>query len=195
MSHSELLRERREAARILHEYIRDVLHEEDETDISGAYILKDLFDCGECVQHVAQVYLKGIMEPVREREFGMRETVTAAQMRVFEERAEKRELRTRVCSKTGSSCALATVDLSALKDAVLIDVRSRERFNGEHMEGAVNIPLAEYALNPHLAGEDLFKNIVFICDTGKTASIAAEYAIGAGYRKVFYYDSISLSLS
>ena len=31
-------------------------------DISQAYKLKDLFDCRVCANHVAQVYLRGIMD-------------------------------------------------------------------------------------------------------------------------------------
>ena len=31
-------------------------------DISKAYVLKDLFDCRVCANHIAQVYLRGIME-------------------------------------------------------------------------------------------------------------------------------------
>lgn len=52
---------RQTAAGIVHKYLLDVLKESDEADIRGAYVLKDLFDCRVCVNHVAQVYLKGIM--------------------------------------------------------------------------------------------------------------------------------------
>ena len=56
--------ERRHAARILHNYIRIVLQIKDESDITKAYLLKDLFDCRVCANHIAQVYLKGIMKEV-----------------------------------------------------------------------------------------------------------------------------------
>ena len=56
--------DRKSVARILHNYIRIVLKEKDEEDISKAYILKDLFDCRVCADHIAQIYLKGIMEAV-----------------------------------------------------------------------------------------------------------------------------------
>ncbi|MCR5846962.1 MAG: hypothetical protein K6G75_02425 [Lachnospiraceae bacterium] len=54
--------DRKNVARILHNYLRIVLKEKDEEDISKAYILKDLFDCRVCANHIAQVYLKGIMD-------------------------------------------------------------------------------------------------------------------------------------
>ena len=56
--------DRRSAARILHNFMRIVLGIKDEPDISKAYILKDLFDCRVCVNHIAQVYLKGVMKEV-----------------------------------------------------------------------------------------------------------------------------------
>ncbi len=51
--------ERRNAARIVHEFLRRVLKEPDEDDISGAKTLKDLYDCHVCTAHIAQVYSKG----------------------------------------------------------------------------------------------------------------------------------------
>lgn len=60
-------------ARILHEFMRRELGEQDERSIAAAKVLKDLYDCRTCVNHVAQVYCKGIMEPIREGVFGMGE--------------------------------------------------------------------------------------------------------------------------
>ena len=53
---------RKDAARILHLYMLKVLHMKDEEDISSASVLKDLYDCRVCVNHIAQVYLKGILK-------------------------------------------------------------------------------------------------------------------------------------
>ncbi len=53
---------RKDAARILHLYMLKVLHMKDEEDILSASVLKDLYDCRVCVNHIAQVYLKGIMK-------------------------------------------------------------------------------------------------------------------------------------
>lgn len=53
-----------DAARILHLYMQHVLGIPDLTDISAAGILKDLYDCRVCVNHIAQVYLRGIMDGV-----------------------------------------------------------------------------------------------------------------------------------
>lgn len=53
--------DKRTAARIIHNYMIKVLGISDLTDISGAEVLKDLYTCHACVNHVAQVYLRGIM--------------------------------------------------------------------------------------------------------------------------------------
>lgn len=54
--------QRKNAARILHEFMRLELREPDEDDISPAKKLRDLYDCRICAKHVMQVYAKGIME-------------------------------------------------------------------------------------------------------------------------------------
>lgn len=54
--------QRKDAARIVHEYMKRVLMEKDFDDISAAAVLRDIYDCHVCVNHVAQVYLKGIMD-------------------------------------------------------------------------------------------------------------------------------------
>lgn len=65
---ADRLIERRNAARIVHEFLRIELREQDERDIRKANVLTDLYDCKVCANHIAQVYLKGIMpskEPAR----------------------------------------------------------------------------------------------------------------------------------
>jgi hypothetical protein len=57
--------DRRTAARILHMYRRKVLGISDVPDISQAYNVRDLFDCRVCANHIAQMVLQGIMEPVQ----------------------------------------------------------------------------------------------------------------------------------
>lgn len=55
---------RKQAALIVHEFIKRVLNEPDEKDVTEARILRDLFDCRVCVQHIEQVFCKGIMRPM-----------------------------------------------------------------------------------------------------------------------------------
>jgi hypothetical protein len=51
-------------ARILHMYRVKVLGIKDVEDITLAYELRDIFDCRVCTNHIAQIVLCNIMEPV-----------------------------------------------------------------------------------------------------------------------------------
>ena len=54
--------DRRTAARVLHRYMKLELGIPDLPDISGANVLADLYTCRTCVNDVAQIFLRGIME-------------------------------------------------------------------------------------------------------------------------------------
>ncbi len=54
--------DRRSAARILHMYMKNICGIKDLPDISAAGCLMDLYDCRICVNHIAQVYLRGLMK-------------------------------------------------------------------------------------------------------------------------------------
>jgi len=58
------LLDRRGAARITHLFIRDVFGIKDLDNINPAEKLRDLYDCRVCVNHIAQIYLRGIMGAV-----------------------------------------------------------------------------------------------------------------------------------
>lgn len=68
--------EKRDAARLIHLFFRYTKIEEDEENWDKAKILKDLYDCRSCVDHVAQIYVKGIIRPVNFDVFGMRNAIT-----------------------------------------------------------------------------------------------------------------------
>ena len=53
---------RQTAARIVHEFMRIELGVPDLPDISDANVLADLYTCHACVNHIAQVYLRGIIK-------------------------------------------------------------------------------------------------------------------------------------
>ena len=64
LAEAEEILTRRSAAMILHRFLKLVLGEKDEEDISPAEKLKDLYDCRVCVGHIAQMYVKGVMEGI-----------------------------------------------------------------------------------------------------------------------------------
>ena len=56
------LLDRRTAARIIHRYMKLELGIPDLPDISVANVLADLYTCRACVNDVAQIFLRGIMQ-------------------------------------------------------------------------------------------------------------------------------------
>lgn len=192
---------RNEVAKTVHEFIRDVLGEPDESSIDGALVLKDLLDCGTCVQHIAQVYLKGIMDPVCNDEFRGRQQIDREELNRIDIKVSERIDRAITgdvpggCSMGCSTgCTGDALDIRHilnkrcsnryLNQSLIIDVREKYAFDSKHVPGAINIPLREYALNPHLAGNDTHQHLIFVCEMGQTAQLAAEYARAAGYNNV-----------
>ena len=78
--------ERRNAARIVHNYILRELHEADMADVSKASELKDLYDCHVCVNHIAQVYCRQIMLPARGKVFDLTARITCDEAKEIAER-------------------------------------------------------------------------------------------------------------
>lgn len=74
----ELKLTRKIAARLLHEFMLNILGFFDE-EWKEAGKLKDIYDCRVCANAIAQVYDRGIMPQAREQVFGLNETVTAAE--------------------------------------------------------------------------------------------------------------------
>ena len=59
--HPDVALNRQTAARIAHQFLRIECNLPDLEDISPAAILKDLYNCRVCANHIAQIYLRGIM--------------------------------------------------------------------------------------------------------------------------------------
>ena len=59
--HPESMLNRQTAARIIHQFMVVELQVPDIVDISAAEKLRDLYTCRVCANHIAQVYVRGIM--------------------------------------------------------------------------------------------------------------------------------------
>lgn len=179
---------RSEAAKLVHEYIRDVLKEPDEDSIHGAAVLKDLYDCHVCANHIAQVYLKGIMTPISERVFGYDDFLLPEDLELIEMRIKDKSLRVKpAISGNFKASWIEKAEIDKLEGALIIDVRSSEAFSLNPVsKAACNIPLHKYVLNPKAAGADCYRPVVFVCTKGTNAIIAAESALEAGYKRVFF---------
>lgn len=178
---------RQKAACLTHEWLLNVKKEQDEADISAASRLRDLYDCHTCVNHVAQMYVKGIM-PGNGDSFGMREVLTKEDAFVIARRAADRRYRKHI----RSSKALAEIREENLKDGMLphadyvVDVREPEEYIESHIDGAVNIPLACFCRNPYALTSRIDAKIVFVCERGVKSRMAANEAIKAGFTNVSF---------
>lgn len=193
--------ERRAVARILHMILKIECLEKDEPNIDAAKQLKDLYDCGSCVNHVAQVYCKGIMGHLVRNEkiavFGMRETMSVeegseAVDRVFQ--VSKR------CSPIGKdlphaehsrqqavhlSAQSAEEKMAAEQNYLLLDVRTKDEYNQKHLSGAVYHPFTEILENPEIIGITKNTHCYVYCENGYRSQIVADCLAQAGYEAVY----------
>lgn len=92
----------------------------------------------------------------------------------------------------GTSAELPAVDQSLLlgfladpDSMTLVDARSVEEYETQHVSGAVNIPFDQ--LNEHKPAlpADVQHPIVVYCRTGRRAGLLRDQLIGLGYQRVF----------
>ncbi|CAN5495251.1 hypothetical protein BH10CHL1_BH10CHL1_29040 [soil metagenome] len=66
---------------------------------------------------------------------------------------------------------------------VLLDVRTPEEFAGEHLAGAVNIPVQN--LSQHLRDVPTDRPVVLMCRSGNRTKMAAQILTQAGYTNLY----------
>lgn len=195
---NNLLIERKTAARILHQFLRKELQEQDEIDVSEATKLQDLYECRVCVNHVMQVYVKGIMDGHTTKTgcfvFGMQETITEQEAeriieRLFHQERRKPKISLEKDSPTVESITIeiARSMLQADKNTILIDVRTATQYEEIHMEKAKNIPLMEILKNPYGVSMRRDIPILLYCEEGYQSEIAAKCLLEAGFEKVYSF--------
>jgi len=188
---------RKNAARILHEFLRIELQESDISDISAAYRLQDLFDCRICVSHIMQMYAKGIMSGQHTLDnqliFGVDKTISIHEMTEMINRAFHSELRIIPASVELSKCVtLLSLETAinyykSAKNALLIDVRTYDDFSSHHLTHAINIPLMSILKNPYSVSSDRDILLLLYCNNGYQSEMAATCLADAGYFNVYYF--------
>ena len=204
--------ERRQAARILHQFLRLELKEKDESDWQAAMQLQDLLDCRICINHVAQMYTKGIMSAYTNQDmndsddlphekkliFGMHYIVEEVEAKEMFERAFQPQLRSREhgrvqpqAIKQSSNDQItyekAIVVLKQNKECLLVDVRTATEYEEWHMEHAINIPMVTILSEPMNFEENKNRIILLYCQRGYQSEIAARCLLDHGYEHVFYF--------
>ena len=76
--------------------------------------------------------------------------------------------------------------------AVLIDVRSEDEYNKDHLDSAVNVPYTVIHGAISSLVPDKEQNIIVYCATGKRSSQAKYTLDYMGYKNVFYLGGIEL---
>ncbi len=184
-------------ARLLHEFMRRELGEQDVEFGSASRGLRDLYDCRTCVNHVAQVVEKGIMSPVSPGIFGMREPVTLSEAREMiqgllsplrRERVRGREATQESPEKAGvfRTQEQALELLREHPEALYIDVRTPWEFENGHSGNAVNIPLLQLLKDGETVCKDRERYIMLECDGGYRSRAAAQCLADHGFAHVYY---------
>lgn len=180
---------RKTAAAVIHQALL-LAGEADEACIEAAVQLQDLYACKVCVNHIAQVYIKGIMTEWADGLFGVDEKMT---------RREAEEIRLRVWDKRQRSRPKPPVPagwktimwqeaeqmLKADRKILPVDVRSGEEYAQRHQKGSVNVPLQALFQNPCCVCADRAAVLFLYCRRGYQSRIAASLLTKAGYENVY----------
>ena len=75
--------------------------------------------------------------------------------------------------------------LNSDETIILLDVRSEEEFLGEHIPGAILIPMDELARRAETELADQGRTIIVYCRTGNRSDYAARLLAGLGYVAVY----------
>lgn len=190
---------RQQLSRIIHEFLKKEMQEKDDIDIKPASNLKDLYDCHTCVAHVAQVYVKGIMETYTPGIFGMQKTLMREESAVIIEKIIKPQLRTPVIMKDNERELLKEIlyaeEISmaeALKQCaerkgLLIDVRTFSEYEEGHLENAISHPMQKVLHDISCIGKEFDQYLYLYCQKGYQSQVVANYLKNNGYKFVYYF--------
>lgn len=192
---------RKQAARIIHNYLKIELNEKDIMEIGSAADLKDLYDCRVCVNHVAQVYLKGIMSAILIggiTMFGMNYKISKCEIHQICERVFHVNSRLKLNIENELDYAkneyiselVQYVDINGIKQNIddktlVIDLRSEAEYKDNICIGAFNLKLVDIINRKY---DSLFfeKQVIVYCNNGYQSQIAANYISELTKKKVLY---------
>lgn len=180
---------RKTAAGIIHRALL-LAGETDEEGIDAAWQLKDLYTCRTCVNHIAQVYRKGIMTEWADGLFGVDEKIPRKEAEEIIQKVTDKNLRRRPKPPVpgGWKTILwqeAEQMLQADRRILPVDVRSEEEYRQAHQKGSVNVPLEALFQNPCCVCADREAVLFLYCERGYKSRIAADLLTKAGYQNVY----------
>lgn len=179
---------RRTAAGMIHQFLLR-MGEEDEESIEAALQLKDLYTCRTCVNHIAQVYVKGIMMEWKDGIFGVEGQITDREAEEILQRVANRQLRKKPKppARAGWTTVMWQEAERMLKEdrkILPVDVRSEDDYEQGHRKGSINVPLQALFKNPYCVCADRAAVLFLYCEKGYQSRIAAQLLAQAGYGNV-----------
>lgn len=180
---------RKTAAGIIHRALL-LSGEADEEGIDAAWQLQDLYTCKACVNHIAQVYSKGIMTAQEDGLFGVDEKISREEAEEIIQRVINKRLRNRPKPPLPAKWKTilwqeAEQMLQADRRILPVDVRSEEAYCQAHQKGSVNVPLEALFQNPGCVCADRDAVLFLYCERGCKSRIAADLLTKAGYENVY----------
>lgn len=184
--------ERRRLARIVHLVLLTKLKEDDQEDWLAAEDLSDLYSCKSCLMHIAQLYVKGIMDgkTVEDKKiFDLKGNISVKEaITVIERTLDKKKRSPRAKGRESKVINISSDEARKLMSdhkAVLIDLRSNEEYQKNNIGGSLNIPLIDISKNPYCLYEYKDRLIILYCQRGSKSLLGANLLIEAGYSNIY----------
>ena len=82
-------------------------------------------------------------------------------------------------------------DVRNIENAVIIDVRTKEEYDTDHIENAINVSSTVIKFNIKAHVEDLETPIIVYCQSGRRSAESADILVNLGYKNVYDMGSIT----
>ncbi len=80
--------------------------------------------------------------------------------------------------------------MDTAEDYILLDVRTQEEFNAQHIPGAVLLPYDEVLANAEAELPEKDALILVYCRSGRRSALAAQDLVSLGYTRVYDFGGI-----
>lgn len=86
---------------------------------------------------------------------------------------------------------ITCADVNGIENAVIIDVRTEEEYNTDHIENAINVSstVIKFNIKAHVA--DLETPIIVYCQSGRRSAESADILVNLGYKNVYDMGGIT----
>lgn len=86
---------------------------------------------------------------------------------------------------------ITCTDVNGIENAVIIDVRTAEEYDTDHIENAINISSTVIKYNIKDQVSDFETPIIVYCQSGRRSAESADILVNLGYKNVYDMGSIT----